>query len=117
RVLVHTSRLAVRTWPARPGNLTFIIFVRDAAVNPDLYNQTSYDWLYFASRMGSQGNEWAIEYRGHTGIVDLSNQALELLRRGELASGKAMLEQFATSVKALPAIPCSMQAEKFQRLV
>jgi hypothetical protein len=79
-------------------------------MSSDFYSQPVYDWLYFAARAGQTGREWAAEYRRHTAIVESSIVALELLRQGDLAGGKAALEQFAASVGMLPGIPVSMQA-------
>jgi hypothetical protein len=73
------------------------------------FRRDSYDWLHFAARSGEQGRAWAEQYRRHTSIADVSDRALDLLRRDQFAAGLAALRECAASLEALGPCPTSMR--------
>lgn len=59
------------------------------------------DWLHFAERTGSAGQDWAAAYRRHLPAVALSDRALALMRKGEIEEGGRVLREFGHHLSAM----------------
>lgn len=69
----------------------------------------SHAWLHFAGRSGEAGRAWVAEYQRHAPFVDLSLDALALLRRRRLEEGHVSLEALAQALAGLEGVPATVR--------
>ncbi len=68
------------------------------------------EWLYYAERSGSEGREWAEQYRRHSAIAKLGERALRSMRENHLEEGEQLLREFIDGVEGVRGEPASVRA-------
>lgn len=63
------------------------------------------DWLHFAERTGDDGREWVDQYKRHSNTLEMSKEALQYMRRGQLDKGNEVLGECRREIEAASSEP------------